>query len=140
MTEFDLQRITAWIRDGFAILCVRANGGSAAEHQVRLGFEGILRELGTPPLRLLARSLPVPVRVVGASSTDWRQIISALDRCLAVFQRYDPLLNARLRRTRDLIAATRSFAQEQLRSEIARRAAAAPPLAAAVPAAASTAL
>lgn len=126
MTEFDHQRITSSIGDAFAILCVRAGRGSAAEKRVRLGFEAILRQLGTPPLRMIARSVPPAGRVVGTSSTDWRQIIGALERCLAIFRRYEPLLNANQRRTRELVEATLRFAHEELRHQLMRRLSASP--------------
>jgi hypothetical protein len=116
MTEFDEQRIVGWVSEAFAILCVRAGGGSVAEKKVRLGFESILRQLGTPPLRIIARSMPPLGRVISASSGDWRQIINALERSLAIFDRYEALVTPAQRRTRELVAATRQFAHEELRA------------------------
>lgn len=114
MTEFDRQRISNWIADAFAILCVRAGGGSAAERQVRLGFEAILRQLGTSPLRVVARSVPPAGRPIPASTADWRQIIHALERCRLTFSRYEVSLNPPERRTRELIEKTQGFAQQEL--------------------------
>lgn len=120
MTEFDHQRIANGIGDAFAILCVRASGGSAAERNVRLGFEAILRQLGTPPLRFIARSVPPPDRPVTASAADWRHILHSLDRCRTVFARYDGLLTAAQQRTRALLETTRTFAEAELRSRSQR--------------------
>lgn len=120
MTEFDQKRIANWIGDAFAILCVRAGGGSPAERKVRLGFEAILRQLGTPPLRIITRSLPPPGRAVSATAADWRQIVHALDRCRAVFSRYGHLLDAAQQRTRALVETTRTFAYDALRARSQR--------------------
>ncbi|MDO8542667.1 MAG: hypothetical protein Q7S40_19680 [Opitutaceae bacterium] len=116
MTEFDQRRIVKLIGDAFVILCVRVGGGSAAERKLRLGFEAILRQLGTTPLQVIASFVPLPGRHIGASTGDLRQIVRALDQCLAVFQRYASVLNPDQRRTQELIGATREFAEQELQA------------------------
>lgn len=122
MTELDQRRIAEWIGDAFAILCVRVAGFSEAEKNVRLGFETILRQLGTPPLRAIAKAPPPVFSQAGASTGDFRQIIKALDSCLTVFQRYNGLLTIAQRRIEILIRATRRFAEEELQQRTTRTA------------------
>jgi hypothetical protein len=110
----DQQRIAEWIGDAFAILCVRGPAGSEAETNLRRGFEAILRELGSSPLRVLAGGKVPMQRPVPASTGDLRQIIKALDSCLAAFGRYDPVLTTAQRKTQVLIRATRRYAEEEL--------------------------
>ena len=114
MTGLDQQRISEWIGDAFAILCVRIGGMSPVEVNLRLGFEAILRQLGTPPLRLLARTSPPGFGAINATTSDLRQILKALDSCLAIFQRYDAVLTTAQRRIQILARATRRFAEEAL--------------------------
>ena len=116
MTDLDQQRIAEWIGDAFAILCVRIGGLSAAERNLRLGFEAILRQLGTSPLRVVANSRPPLYSRATASTADLRHILKALDCCLTVFQRYDAVLTEAQRRVQFLVRATRRFADEELRS------------------------
>jgi hypothetical protein len=116
MTDLDQQRITEWIGDAFAILCVRVGGLSEAERNLRLGFEAILRQLGTSPLRVVAKSTPPLHSRATASTSDLRHILKALDSCLTIFQRYDPVLTHAQRRTQILVRATRRFAEEELQS------------------------
>ena len=116
MTDLDQQRVAEWIGDAFAILCVRVGGLSAAERNLRLGFEAILRQLGTSPLRVIAKSAPPLHTRAIASIADLRHILKALDSCLAVFQRYDAILTNAQRRIQFLVRATRRFAEEELRS------------------------
>ena len=114
MTRLEQQRITEWIGDAFAILCVRVAGLSVTERNLRLGFEAILRQLGIPPLRMLERAnLPSYGRIT-ASTTDLRQIIKALDSCLAIYTRYDAVLSTAQRRIQILVRATKRFAEEEL--------------------------
>jgi hypothetical protein len=122
MTDLDQQRVAEWIGDAFAILCVRTGSRSAAETQLRLGFESLLRQLGTSPLRLISRTAPPVFQLAAASPSDLRQIIKALDSCLTVFDRYDAVLNAAQRRIQILVRATRRFADEELGARIAARA------------------
>jgi hypothetical protein len=110
----DQQRIAEWIGDAFAILCVRGQGGSEAETNLRRGFESLLRHLGSSPLRAVAEARVPVQRPVPASVTDLRYIIKALDSCLAAFDRYDPVLTVAQRKTQVLIRATRRFAEEEL--------------------------
>ena len=114
MTDLDQQRVAEWIGDAFAILCVRVGGLSAAEKNLRLGFEAILRQLGTSPLREVAKATPPLHSRVTATVTDLRHIVKALDCCLGVFQRYDAVLNAAQRRVQILVRAARRFAEEEL--------------------------
>lgn len=115
MTEIAQQRVAEWIGDAFAILCVRVGGLSKAEVNLRLGFEAILRQLGTSPLRLVAES-PPPVTRVPATTADLRLIRKALDSCLAVFQRYERVLTPPQRRVHALVQSTREFAEQELRT------------------------
>ena len=126
MTDQDHRSITEWIGDAFAILCVRVGGYSKAETNVRLGFEAILRHLGTPPLRAISKSPPPLFAQVGASSSDLRHIIKALDSCLVIFDRYAAVLSVAQRRLEILIRATRRHAEEELRSRGARTVSASP--------------
>ena len=103
-----------WIGDAFAILCVRIGGLSAAEKNLRLGFEALLRQLGTSPLRFVAQKPPPLSANTTASITDLRHIAKALDSCLAVFQRYDAVLTPPQRRIQILVRATRRLADEEL--------------------------
>jgi hypothetical protein len=114
MTDLDQQRVAEWIGDAFAILCVRVGGLSEAERNLRLGFEAILRQLGTSPLRVIAKSSPPLHTRATASIADLRHIMKALDCCLAVFQRYDAILTNAQRRIQFLVRATRRFAEEEL--------------------------
>lgn len=114
MTELDQRRIAEWIGDAFAILCVRVGGFSDAETKVRLGFEAILRQLGTPPLRAIAQSPPPLYAQPGASTADLRHIIKALDSCLAIFNRYAAGLTTAQRRVELLVRATRRHAADEL--------------------------
>jgi hypothetical protein len=115
MTEPDQQRIAEWIGDAFAILCVRVGGLSRAETNLRLGFEAILRQLGTPPLRIIAASPPAFGR--GAVTTaELRLIRKALDCCAAVFQRYERVLTPSQRRNQALVRSARDFAEQELRA------------------------
>lgn len=118
MTALDQRRIAEWIGDAFAILCVRVGGFSEAEHQVRLGFESILRQLGTPPLRAIAKAPPPIFTASGASTSDLRHIVKALDSCLVLFDRYAAVLNASQRHTALLVRATRRHAQEELQNRV----------------------
>jgi hypothetical protein len=113
MTEYDQQRIAEWIGDAFAILCVRVGGLSAAETNLRLGFEALLRHLGTSPLSEVAKA-PPPRAGSPASAADLRNIIRALDCCLTVFRRYDAVLQPAQRRIQILVRATRRYAEEEL--------------------------
>lgn len=114
MTDLDQRRIAEWIGDAFAILCVRIGGFSEAENKVRLGFESILRQLGTPPLRAIAKAPPPLFAPTGASLGDLRHIIKALDSCLAIFDRYTAVLTTAQRRVELLVRATRRHAQEEV--------------------------
>ncbi len=114
MTELDQRRIAEWIGDAFAILCVRVGGFSEAETKVRLGFEAILRQLGTSPLRAIAKAPPPLFAQAGASTADLRHIIKSLDSCLAVFERYAAGLTNAQRQIETLVRATRRHAQDEL--------------------------
>ncbi len=114
MTERDHQRIAEWIGDAFAILCVRLGSFSMAETNLRLGFESILRQLGTSPLREVSRSAPLRFGQVAASVGDLRNIIRALDACLGVFQRYDAVLTTAQRRVQILVRTSRRYAEEEV--------------------------
>jgi hypothetical protein len=114
MTERDQQRVAEWIGDAFAILYVRVGGLSVAERNLRLSFEAILRHLGSSPLREVSRTPPPAYGQVAASSGDLRNIIRALDSCLAVLQRYDAVLNTAQRRIQILVRASRRYAEEEL--------------------------
>ena len=116
MRNLDQERIAEWIGDAFAILCVRVGGLSAAETKLRLGFETILRHLGTSPLHVVTKAGPPPHVQFPASRGDLRQIMKALDSCLATFERYDAVLTSDQRRIQLLIRATRRFAEEELNS------------------------
>lgn len=120
MTELDQRRIAEWIGDAFAILCVRVGGFSEAENKVRLGFESILRQLGTPPLRAITKAPPPLFAPTGASVADLRHIIKALDSCLAVFDRYSAVLTDTQRRVAILVRATRRHAHEEILYRTAR--------------------
>jgi hypothetical protein len=125
MTELDQRRVAEWIRDAFAILCVRASGRSDAERKLRLGFEALLRHLGTSPLHEVTRSsLPFPGGM-HASTSDLRTIIKALDSCVVILQRYDSVLTTGQRRMQILVRATRRFAEEELGARTPRATAAA---------------
>ncbi len=126
MTDLDQQRIAEWIGDAFAILCVRVGGLSAAERNLRLGFEAILRQLGTSPLREISKSSPPLHARAVASAGDLRHIVKALDCCLAVFQRYEAVLTHAQRRSEILVRAPRRFAAEELRSRLPMSASAPP--------------
>ena len=123
MTERDQQRIAELVGDAFAILCVRVGGVSAAEKNLRLGMEATLRHLGTSPLREVTRTLRPIHGQAPASSGDLRNIIRALDACIAVLARYDAVLTATQRRLQILLCASRRYADEEL---AARRGASAP--------------
>lgn len=123
MTDRDQQRVAEWIGDAFAILCVRMGGFSPAENNLRLGFETILRHLGTSPLREIARTAPSVYSPVAASTSDLRNIIRALDSCLMIFQRYDAVLTTAQRRIQILVRASRRFAEEELSTRQNRMAA-----------------
>lgn len=110
----DRRRIAEWIGDAFAILCVRVSGYSQAEKHLRLGFEAILRQLGTSPLGAVTKSPLPPYAPPSATAADLRLIIKALDSCLATFERYSAVLNPSHQRTEALIQATRRFAEEAL--------------------------
>lgn len=114
MTETDQQRIAEWIGDAFAILCVRVGGASKAEINLRLGFEAILRQLGTSPLRLVA-STPPPLARGTTSTAELRLIRKALDSCLSVFRRYERVLTEQQRQVQALVRSARDFADEELR-------------------------
>lgn len=133
MTDLDQQRITEWIGDAFAILCVRVGGLSAAERNLRLGFEAILRQLGTSPLHVVAKSTPPLQTRATASTSDLRHILKALDSCLTIFQRYDAVLTNAQRRMQILVRATRRFAEEELQSRGAAPVTATPTRASASP-------
>lgn len=119
VTDPDRQRIAEWIGDAFAILCVRTGGISAAERKLRLSFEAILRELGTSPLRVIARGLPSPPRRMPATAADLRHIAKALDACLRIFARYETVLTPHQRKIRELVAAARQFAEQELQAKTA---------------------
>lgn len=129
MTALDQRRIAEWIGDAFAILCVRVGGFSETETKLRLGFEAILRQLGTPPLRAITKAPPPLFAQTGASTADLRHIIKALDCCLAVFNRYAAVLTTRQRHIELLIKATRRHADEELQLRTARSVSASPFLA-----------
>ena len=115
MNALDQQRIAEWIGDAFAILCMRLGGFSAAEHNLRLGFDAILRQLGTSPLRMVAKnSALAPLSATTASSADLRHIVKALDSCLAIFERYDAVLTSTQRRIQILVRAARCHAEDEL--------------------------
>lgn len=115
MTESDQQRIAEWIGDAFAILCVRVGGLSKAEINLRLGFEAILRQLGTSPLRVVAQTR-LPLSRTPATTSDLRLIRKALDSCLTVFHRYDRVLTDAQRVVQALVRSARDFAEEELRA------------------------
>jgi hypothetical protein len=119
MTEIDQQRIAEWIGDAFAILCVRVGGLSSAERNLRLGFEAILRQLGTSPLGIVAKSSPPLSSRATASTADLRHILKALDSCLAIFERYNVALTSGQRQIQGLVRATRAYADDELRSRTA---------------------
>jgi hypothetical protein len=120
MSPLDRRRITRWIGDAFAILCVRVSGYSKSEKHLRLGFETILRQLGSSPLGAITKA-PLPLyNAPSATLSDLRQIIRALDSCVATFSRYGAMLNATERRIEILVRATRRFAEEELHSRTLR--------------------
>jgi hypothetical protein len=114
LRPLDRRRIAEWIGDAFAILCVRVSGYSQAEKHLRLGFEAILRQLGTSPLGAITKSPLPPYAPPSATAADLRLIIKALDSCLATFERYSAVLNPSHQRMEVLIRATRRFAEEAL--------------------------
>jgi hypothetical protein len=114
VTDLDRQRIAASIGEAFAILCLRVGGASKAETNVRLGFEAILRQLGTPPLRLLSNGGPLRYRRGAASDAELRHILKALDTCSKIFERYQSALSPSERRIHTLVSATRDFAAEEI--------------------------
>jgi hypothetical protein len=114
VTDLDRQRIAASIGEAFAILCMRVGGTSKAEANVRLGFEAILRHLGTPPLRLLAHGAPLRYRRGAATEAELRHILRALESCRSIFDRYQPALTAAEQRIYRLVCATRDFAAEEI--------------------------
>ena len=114
MRNLDQERIAEWIGDAFAILCVRVGGLSAAETKLRLGFETILRHLGTSPLHVVTKAGPPPHVQFPASRGDLRQIMKALDSCLAIFQRYEAILPPAQREMQRLVQDTRRFAEQEL--------------------------
>ena len=126
MTDLDNRRIAEWIGDAFAILCVRVGGCSAAEAKVRLGVEAILRHLGTPPLRAITTRPPPLFAQAGASNSDLRHILKALDCCLGIFDRYAAVLTPDERRIEILVRATRRHTQEELASRNTRTISASP--------------
>src|SRR5690349_4354393 len=91
---------------------------SAADTNLRLGFEAILRQLGTSPLRVVTQKPPPLVSSIPASAADLRHIIKALDSSLRVFARYDPILNPAQRRIQILVRATRRYAEEELNARM----------------------
>ena len=120
VTPLDEQRVAEWIGDAFAILCVRTGGLSASERDLRLGVETILRLLHIPPLRVLARSAPVPYRRVVASRADFRHILKALESCLTIFARYEHVLTPGQREVQSLLQRTRHCAQQELEQRLPR--------------------
>jgi hypothetical protein len=116
VTALDHQRVAEWIGDAFAILCVRQSGLTDAETNLRLGFERILRHLRVPPLGVVARSAPAAYRPINATTDDLRHIAKALDSCLAILQRYDPVLTPSQREMQRLVQETRCYAEQELES------------------------
>src|SRR4051812_14020855 len=123
MTELDRQKVAEWIGDAFAILCVRISSASAAEKNLRLGFETMMRQLGTPPLRMVTRGTAPAFCAVIASKGDLRTIVKALDCCLAIFHRYEAVLTEAQRRIQILVRATKRYAEEELSERSRPRAA-----------------
>jgi hypothetical protein len=115
MTDMDQRRIAEWIGDAFAILCVRIGGLSEAETQVRLGFEAILRQLGSSPLHVIAQAPPPLFASSGATAADLRLILKALDSCVAVFDRYMGVLSESQRAIEQLVRSTREHTRLELR-------------------------
>lgn len=123
----ETRRIIRWISDAFAVLCVRTSGRSKAEKQLCLGFEAILRELGSSPLHAITSS-PLPAYAPpSATSGDLRLILHALDSCLATFARYEAVLDATQRRIEARMRETRMYALAALAARGARRAEASSP-------------
>lgn len=121
LTPRETRRIVRWISDAFAVLCVRTSGRSKAEKQLCLGFEVILRELGSSPLQAITSS-PLPAYAPPcATSGDLRLIIQALDACLATFSRYEAVLDATQRRLDARIRETRAHAIAALGARTLRR-------------------
>ena len=120
MTPLDQQRVAERIGDAFAILCVRTGGLSASENRLRLGVETILRLLRIPPLRVLARSAPVPYRRASATPADFRHILKALDSCLAILARYDRVLTPPQRELQTHLQRTRLCALQELEARAGR--------------------
>lgn len=114
LRPFDRRRITEWIGDAFAVLCVRVSGYSRAEKHLRLGFEAILRQLGTSPLGAITKSPLPPYAPPSARASDLRLIIKALDSCLTIFNRYGAALNSSYQKLEVLVQTTRRFAEEAL--------------------------
>ena len=114
LRPLDRRRITEWIGDAFAVLCVRVSGFSQAENHLRLGFEAILRQLGSSPLGAITKSPLPPYAPPSARASDLRRIIKALDSCLAIFERYGAVLNSSYQKLETLIRTTRRFAEEAL--------------------------
>lgn len=114
MTAQDQQRLAAWIGDAFAILCVRQSGLSDAETNLRLGFEAILRQLRIPPLEVVSKSAPAPYRPIAATPADLRHILKALNSCIAIFERYEPVLTAHQRSTLRMVQNARRFTEQEL--------------------------
>ncbi len=125
MNDLDQQRISEWIGDAFAILCVRVGGISTAEKKLRLSFEALLRQLGTSPLGEVSSRGPFPLSAIRATATDLRHIRKALDSCLSVFARYDAVLSTSQRQVQHLVRATRRYADDELQARADRLAVAA---------------
>lgn len=114
MNALDQQRVAKWIRDAFSILCVRLAGRSAAERNLRLAFESLLRQLRIAPLAVVARAAPAPYRRITATTADLRHIVKALDSCLAVYRRYEAILTPAQREMQRHVQDTRRFAAQEL--------------------------
>lgn len=114
MTDLDRQRIAACIGDAFGVLCARVGGSSTAETNLRLGFESILRQLGTPPLRFVSKGAPLRYRRGAATAGELKHILKALDASLAIFDRYASSMSPAEQRVQTLIVATRQFADDAL--------------------------
>ncbi len=117
MTASDRRHIAEWITDAFAIMYVRIGGTSTAERNIRLGFEAILRQFGTPPLTVLADA-PPPGLAGGTTNADLRLILQALESCLEVYARYEGTLTMSDQRVQVLLRATHRCASEELQSRM----------------------
>lgn len=116
MPATDEELVGEWLHDAFAILSRRKPGATPAETNLHRALEAVVRHLPSSRCDLQMFRVAAGAHVDELSNDDLRNILQALDSCLALFARNERGLTIGQRFTYILVRASRRNADEALQA------------------------